>query len=783
MKVTPGSPSKGKLKEESSWNSGCPVEWSDSSIIFTGHGMRPVICGRYFSSSKQFILPSPPPLQTEPDSYEPVSVISVSPDDEWLFAYFPGHNVPGVCCFWKRGVELDKWTVRDWWTTPAGVVKAEWIGSGREWICDPVSGKPTRLPFRGPRTPVSTATVLLVTENRQVILCYFRHGASNFKMLSCSLSKPSFTNESTSKTETEVANDLNTVRICTSAALALNYYGKCSRSFLRAPPTKSVTSTDSFIIVATRSQKYPLPLTNGQYNPIDISAPIDLDQTRMEVLRNIPEDYEEESTIDLCAVQLNFNGAMMSLITHPLPSIHTKEAKLKDMHFAVQPKTDPAAPGGLYLVANYFEFQDYTTVPVSSVECYSLARSTENPNAWVVNQESSRKFDEGVVTFVTPCKPISGTWGVIAGVYWKSGTQPRASAKLKETPVGSLHILSIPTLTNDEEWETSPILKASDKPGQDVCINVIASPNNTLLCTVSASVWTTQTSLQGIPQRKLKMVDSLSAALVAAILSQRATTDISHQLSHHSLSSNVISDVLVHCFSVLDDHHKASARTWIQQVGVCLETYRLKASRTTHKHEREEADARWQIAHDICSLTACNLIFEECKEGEDFNTDAVWQLVDVSTWIMAFLEKMMRECILQWDLASSAHSDGELNREIGLPKSTNSLIFSDPSDIPPDMLHFAHPQASRNVLDAVMNVKKFREFLGALTARSENSQIAKDVLIDQVDCSGIDLAGVIPILNELHDSLQTVDAASQDALAQDIAAQNSGQVAHIHKTI
>ncbi|EEB99349.1 hypothetical protein MPER_00986 [Moniliophthora perniciosa FA553] len=73
------------------------------------------------------------------------------------------------------------------------------------------------------------------------------------------------------------------------------------------------------------------------------------------------------------------------------------------------------------------------------------------------------------------------------------------------------------------------------------------------------------------------------------------------------------------------------------------------------------------------------------------------------------------------------------------------------------MLHFAHPQALRNVLDAVTNVKKFREFLGALTARSENSQIAKDVLIDQVDYSGIDLAGLIPILNELHDSVQTVE--------------------------
>ncbi|EEB97424.1 hypothetical protein MPER_03260, partial [Moniliophthora perniciosa FA553] len=125
-------------------------------------------------------------------------------------------------------------------------------------------------------------------------------------------------------------------------------------------------------------------------------------------------------------------------------------------------------------------------------------------NMKVVNQESSRKFDEGVVAFVTPCKPVSGTWGVIAGVYWKSGTQPRMSAKVKETPIGSLHILSIPTLSDDENWETSPILKASDKPGQDICINVVVSPNNSLLCTVSASLWITQTSLQEDPSAQVK---------------------------------------------------------------------------------------------------------------------------------------------------------------------------------------------------------------------------------------------------------------------------------------
>ncbi|KAK7054787.1 pseudouridine synthase pus4 [Paramarasmius palmivorus] len=777
MKLPPGSPSKGKLKEDSSWNAGwydfypaieyprrsvlppsldsltkpelSPVEWSNSSIIFTGHGTRPVICGRYYSSSKQFVLPSPPPLQTEPDSYGPASVISVSPDDEWLFAYFPGHNVEGVCCFWKRGLELDKWTVRDWWTSPSGLVKAEWIGSGREWICDPVTQKPIRLPYRGPRIAISTATMLLVTENHQVILCYFRQNASNFKMLTCSLLKQSVTVENATKTEPSPPNELNSTRICTTAAIGLSYH-------------------ESSIIVATRSQRYPLPLTVTQFNSIEVGGPTERDETQLEVLRNIPEDYEEECTIELCEVLLNFTGVQLAIGTRPLPPIQVKDARLKDLNFTARPKNNQTPQGGLYLVANFFDFQDYTSVPTTNIECYSLLRQPrpDSPIPWVITHESSRTFDAGIVGFVVPCRPVSGACNVIAGVYWRSGTQPRSLAKSKETPVGSLHILSIPNLTNDDEWESLPILKASDKPGLDGNFLFLLSAVLTEKPLLQSSLWNTQTSLQKVPQRKLQISNgpSLSAALVAAILSQRATTDITLQISHHSLSSNVIADILNQSFSVLDEHHNISARAWIQQVGACLETYRLKASRPTHEREREDADARWQAAHDICSLVACNLIFDECREGDAFNTDAVWQLVDASIWVMAFLEKTMKECILLWDTASSSRPDGNFYRNVkvyGLTRTTSVGPSTPDSNVTvsPNMLHFAHPQALQNVLDAVTNVKKFREFLGALTARSENSQIARDVLIDQIDCSGVDLGGLIPILTDLRDSIQTVDAA------------------------
>lgn len=161
IKATPISPSKGKAREKTHWQAGwwdfhplserpqkyefCrtffpylfvnvrPIEWSQSSVLFTAHPTQPLVCGRYFSSSKQFKLPSPPLIVSSPKSYEPPSIISVAPDDEWLFAYFPGHNGDGAGCLWKRGAQIDSWTVREWWSFApgGGVVVSSWLGQPR----------------------------------------------------------------------------------------------------------------------------------------------------------------------------------------------------------------------------------------------------------------------------------------------------------------------------------------------------------------------------------------------------------------------------------------------------------------------------------------------------------------------------------------------------------------------------------------------------------------------------------------------------------------------------
>jgi hypothetical protein len=117
-----------------SWMYLRPLHWSQSSVIFTASLTQPIITGRYFSSSKTFVLPSPSPIISSPGSYESPSIITVAAGDEWLFAYFPRCDGDGTGCLWKRGPQIDNWTVKEFWSfaKSGGVVVASWLGRPRE---------------------------------------------------------------------------------------------------------------------------------------------------------------------------------------------------------------------------------------------------------------------------------------------------------------------------------------------------------------------------------------------------------------------------------------------------------------------------------------------------------------------------------------------------------------------------------------------------------------------------------------------------------------------------
>jgi len=75
----------------------------------------------------------------------------------------------------------------------------------------------------------------------------------------------------------------------------------------------------------------------------------------------------------------------------------------------------------------------------------------------------------------------------------------------------------------------------------------------------------------------------------------------------------------------------------------------------------------------------------------------------------------------------------------------------------PTLLHLAHPLTLQTFITALKHVKAFRFFLGSLPAGGENSQIAKEVLVDLVDCSGVDLTGLITALEGVLQRVQNLD--------------------------
>lgn len=175
-------PSKGKGKEGTQWSSGwweyhalldqtqryalyaalryyllieCrPVVWSSTSTIFSAHPSQPLVTARHFSSSKQFVLQSPGPILSSPSSYEPPTVVSVSPGGDWLFAYFPSGEIDGVGCLWQRGAPIDVWGVKEWWTLNrgGGIVTADWLGGPREVALIILSTTDTHRFLSGPST-------------------------------------------------------------------------------------------------------------------------------------------------------------------------------------------------------------------------------------------------------------------------------------------------------------------------------------------------------------------------------------------------------------------------------------------------------------------------------------------------------------------------------------------------------------------------------------------------------------------------------------------------------
>ncbi|GLB34886.1 hypothetical protein LshimejAT787_0204510 [Lyophyllum shimeji] len=768
------SPRKGKAREKQEWQAGWwdfqplaerslrPIEWSPSSVIFSAHPTQPVITARHFSSSKQFLIPSPAPAISSPASYGPPTVISVGPGDDWLFAYFPGRNVDGVGCLWKRGPQIDNWNIKEWWSFAqgAGVVTASWLGTPREWITSDMSGSSTRLPPRGPRTPVSNPTLLLVTQDHHVQVCYLRHYMSSLRFLNCPMTQPGIAVEG----QAQVPGDACGIRQCFRAAIGLVY-------------------NEQAILIATRSYHTPPPSKdNSRFGAVDSTLPDDMNQPLPPELQSMEwESWGEESTINLYEVQVRHNGVQIAGLTvEPLPPLLNCGGTLVDLKFISTPpsldvQNSPSSPrkrsnerGQFYIASSYLDFEDYTSPPKSELRVHFIGRQpSPGPNmpkpSWKLHNTCARSFSPRVLTFISPTaiRSDSGQCLIYAGIVDTSGSFPASPSKSKKNSVGNIQVLNLSDLADHEDYEASPIRSDVTRMGQDLPVNAVLSPNGPLLCLVSSSLWPAQTSVQLSPKRKVDRdisgvpVPPFAARLASAVISTRSATDVTHALALASTPITDVLDTLYHAHKFLDGHQNGfSEPHTLELLREAMAVY-IERSARIKDTEKDALTARWKTAHDICSLNACNRAFEDCQDSEGYDLDAAWQLIGLAGWVVSFTERVMKQCVLSCDLTT----------EVVKQESGDDCQPAPPSELSPPLdspilLHLAHPFALGNFVTALSHVQKYRAYVGSLSARGENSQIARDVLVDLIDSSGVDFAALKSALDPALEEIRAFDRDS-----------------------
>ncbi|KAG9318671.1 hypothetical protein JVU11DRAFT_765 [Chiua virens] len=804
-----GSPTKGKVSNDGRWRTNWwdfqnlvddvrrPVAWSSSSTLFTAHPTQPIVIGRLFSSSKQFLVVSPDPILRSPTTYGPPTVISVSPDDHWLFAFFSSNENDGIACLWNRGSCVDAWIVKEYWpfSRGAGVIACAWAGTEREWSTS-ADGSSFRLPTSGPLTPVSNPTLLLVTQAHQLRVYYFPTYIASSKMLFCSLTQPYFTAEGQPLgAYHSIPSGPKTSRLCVYAAIGFIY-------------------GESSILVAMRSRRYPTSdnLKPAAYSDLELGISLDLPQSHESFSEEEVSSLEwgtlsEEQTIELCEVKLRFDGMYMSVHSQPLSPLYHPMPHMSCLTFVCSPppRLDPSAsprtspkrdkqpmrlvePSPTFLVASFLDFEEYNSIPKSSVVAYTLARSqavgytdpdtlgnggrdlmlvTTDTLNQVTRQVGERSFFPRVLTLLYPgsISTCSRRRGLVVLLADSGGPVSRGSQKAKEVAVGNIAVLRLPDLANDREWEQLPIMTPISRVGIDWPVNIVTSRNQVLLSAITMCRMTihtlpkqlanTNTSISGDPPPR--HISPLSAALVISLQSRKSITDIAHVLALPAVPLYIIVDTLKGAWLAFDINLRsgvAGAFSIVDILGASVELYRTRARLLLDENETELLSSVWRNAHDMCSVAACLAAFEDCKEPEGYDLEAIWQLVSLSSWVVSFLEKLVKECLCAADLTAPSPSPNtnEVQPKLEPADDMNALVQGDtngPHSSPlasPMLLHLAHPFILSNLIGVVMHVNRFYHSLCALTPKGENSQFARDILMDMIGCSGLDLRGIEDVL-------------------------------------
>lgn len=766
---TTSTPLKGTTKDDSRWwdsyalveQQRRPVVWTSSAILF-GHESEPVIVGRAFPSTRQFLLQPPIIVSTTAASFEPPAILSVSPDETWLFAYFPSRQGPGLGCFW-RAHRADGWDFVESMNFPhgRGVVSAAWLGHSREWVTDS-DRKSSRLPPLGPPMLASLPTIVLITQNLRVQLCCVRYSAQESKIttVSCSLERHDEARDLSLVTSNMGNPPGFETHYCTHATIGLAY-------------------NENAILVATRSQAKvtspePSNMTLGLDDIPDLSAHFH----NVHLAESADwESWVQASNIELCEVRLGFDGLRTYISTNPLPPLRCDAHPLSSMVFCpgdpqyavtAESSSGPVTPK-MYLCLSLLSFGRYedcalgmgnpipsridSTIPKSELIVFSLSKRVHlnaGVSEWTPTRLTSKAMSE-TLTFILPHRGSSRTNAIVAGSLNVQGPVLSKQKAFVKNPWGSVTILQLPSLEVHSDWSVEPLLMgwgegSSVSPPHSIAL----SPNAVLFCMVSPStVTTSRLSIHAMPKKTPKdatmlerrPVSDFASVLVSAIRFKRTISDIAHQLSLSSISAQEVENVLYDVLEALETQDDGLRDVWVQEFfGILVEVYRLKGERAQKALEKEDFTIRWKTMLDFCSVVACHSAFEDCMDGDSIGLDNIWPLTVLSTWFMDFLGELMRVCVLLGDSREGLEDEAIEKQTI---PSTHPIL---------SILLF--PDALAKLRLIVGDVKRFYEYLKGLETSGENGMMSKNTLLDTVDGSGVNLEALESLLAHISNQVE-----------------------------
>ena len=133
----------------------------------------------------------------------------------------------------------------------------------------------------------------------------------------CSLTQPGVTLENQPNIFQVGGSLAGGIKLCSNAAIGMGYNGDYYQKFLF--PSILTLHAESSVLIAMRSHLLPSQTAkSAPFNPMDLSLPLGMPQHMSSgttpSIDWIP--WGEESIIELCEVQLNFDGMNMSTYTY-----------------------------------------------------------------------------------------------------------------------------------------------------------------------------------------------------------------------------------------------------------------------------------------------------------------------------------------------------------------------------------------------------------------------------------------------------------------------------------